>query len=222
LSWFEVDHPDTQEDKRARLHRLGLACAHVTFVPVDLGQEDVGAALAQAGHDNAVATLFVCEGIAPYLPSDTLTGLLVRLSERAAAGSTLVLELPLVPRSDEAHSRLERLDAAVSERGEPLRSVVPVDELDGLLSAVGGAYVARATLPESRWRRVRAAPPLSWPHLRLPDQPARASRARRQTERLISQRLTYAARCSLSAVPGVQRQSNSTSNGRPAGVPEAS
>lgn len=44
VSWFEVDHPDTQKDKRARLDRLGLACTHVSFIPIDLGHEDVAAA----------------------------------------------------------------------------------------------------------------------------------------------------------------------------------
>jgi methyltransferase (TIGR00027 family) len=146
LSWFEVDHPDTQEEKRARLDRLGLCCAHVSFVPVDLSLEDVGAALAQAGHDAAVATVFVCEGIAPYLPTDALIALLTRLSERAAVGSTLVLELPLVPRGIEARSWRERLATAVTERGEPLRSAIRVEDLEGMLNTCGW-FVRRATDP---------------------------------------------------------------------------
>jgi hypothetical protein len=64
-----------------------------------------------------ICSRFVCEGIAPYLPPDALTGLLARLGERAAVGSTLVVELPLVTRSEEARSWRERLDAAVSEHG---------------------------------------------------------------------------------------------------------
>lgn len=32
VRWFEVDHPDTQRDKQARLHRLGIDSDQVTFV----------------------------------------------------------------------------------------------------------------------------------------------------------------------------------------------
>jgi methyltransferase (TIGR00027 family) len=146
LSWFEVDHPDTQQDKRARLHRLDVSCEHVRFVPVDLGQEDVAAALAQAGHDAGVATLFVCEGITPYLSTDAVTGLLSRLAERAAGDSTLVLEIALIPRNEEARAWRERLDAFVTERGEPLRSEVALEDLELMLNACSW-IVRRATDP---------------------------------------------------------------------------
>lgn len=146
LSWFEVNHPDTQQDKRDRLHRLGVSCEHVTFVPIDLGQEDVAAALERAGHDAGVNTLFVCEGITPYLSTDAVTGLLSRLAERAAGACMLVLEIALIPRNDEARVRRERLDASVRERGEPLRSAVAVEELERMLNACGW-IVRRATDP---------------------------------------------------------------------------
>ena len=146
LSWFEVDHPDTQQDKRARLDRLGVSSEHVTFVPIDLGQEDVAATLSRAGHDADVATLFVCEGITPYLSTDVVTGLLSGLAERAAGGSMLVLEIALIPRNDEARMRRERLDASVTERGEPLRSAVTVEDLDRMLNPCGW-IVRRAADP---------------------------------------------------------------------------
>ena len=36
VQWFEVDHPDTQGDERARLDQLGINASHVSFVPFDL------------------------------------------------------------------------------------------------------------------------------------------------------------------------------------------
>src|SRR6516164_9686382 len=36
VRWWEVDHPDTQADKRARLERLAISTPHVSFVPFDL------------------------------------------------------------------------------------------------------------------------------------------------------------------------------------------
>src|SRR5579864_4586739 len=35
IRWFEVDHPATQADKRARLARLGLDASHIAFIPAD-------------------------------------------------------------------------------------------------------------------------------------------------------------------------------------------
>jgi methyltransferase (TIGR00027 family) len=146
VAWFELDHPDTQADKRERLARLGIADGHVTYVPAEIGVADVPAALAAAGQDAARPTVVVCEGLAPYLPPDVLTGLLSGLASRAAAGSTLVLELPLVPRTAEGRARRERLGRTVGEQGEPIRSAIAAEELDTVLASCGWT-VRRARSP---------------------------------------------------------------------------
>jgi methyltransferase (TIGR00027 family) len=146
VAWFELDHPDTQADKRARLARLGIADDHVAYVPAEIGVADVPAALAVAGHDARRPTLVVCEGLAPYLPPDVLTGLLDALAGRAAARSTLVLELPLVPRTEEGRARREWLNQAVSAQGEPIRSAFPAGELAATLAGCGWT-VRRAVSP---------------------------------------------------------------------------
>ncbi len=146
VAWFELDHPDTQADKRERLGRLGIADGHVTYVPAEIGTADVPAVLAAAGHDAGRPTVVVCEGLAPYLPPEVLTGLLSGLAGRAAARSTLVLELPLVPRTEEGRLRRELLDRAVTERGEPIRSAFAVDEIGATLASCGWT-VRRALAP---------------------------------------------------------------------------
>jgi methyltransferase (TIGR00027 family) len=119
------------------MERLGLACPHVRFVPAEIGHDDLDVALARAGHDAGHPTLWICEGIAPYLPADVLAGLLSSLARRSAPRSQLVLELALVPTSQESRTRREQLNSAVTERGEPLRSAVEREQLDGLLAACG-------------------------------------------------------------------------------------
>jgi methyltransferase (TIGR00027 family) len=146
VAWFELDHPDTQADKRDRLARLGIAAGHIAFVPAEIGVVDVPAALAAAGHDATRPTVVVVEGLAPYLSLPVFTGLLTGLAARAAAGSTLALELPLVPRTDEARARRSRLAQAVGDRGEPLRSAVEADDVERLLAAAGWV-VRRAVSP---------------------------------------------------------------------------
>ena len=49
LIWFEVDHPATQHDKRARLDRLGIPSGHIRFVEADFSTDPVADRLLSAG-----------------------------------------------------------------------------------------------------------------------------------------------------------------------------
>lgn len=69
LSWIEIDHPATQADKLQRLGRLGANTSHISFVSLDLMSGDLDAELAKAGHDSSQPSLWICEGLFPYLPS---------------------------------------------------------------------------------------------------------------------------------------------------------
>jgi methyltransferase (TIGR00027 family) len=146
VRWIELDHPETQADKRARLARLGIATDGVSFAAADFIVDDVGAALASAGHSADRPSLFLCEGVAGYLSREVLSSLLVTLSRSAAPSSRLAITLPLEPESAAERDRRARLDAAVTTMGEPLVSAIPRAELaDHLLSA--GWTIARATDP---------------------------------------------------------------------------
>lgn len=116
VRWFEVDHPATQPDKRARMRRAAPDLDHVAFVPADLLVDDVRERLANAGHNRSRASLFLCEGLFTYLPNDAVSTLCSRLSDIAAAGSGLVGSLLVVP----------------AGRGGPLQAVV-----DALLATLG-------------------------------------------------------------------------------------
>ena len=144
--WFELDHPDTQADKLARLDALHIGAPDVTFVAADFVVDDVGAALRDAGHDPSRPTVFTCEGVAGYLDPGAFTALLAALGRAASAGSRLALTLPLEPESEEQRHRRGRLDAAVSAMGEPLASTVPRADLRDRLRTAGW-IVRRATDP---------------------------------------------------------------------------
>jgi methyltransferase (TIGR00027 family) len=87
---FEVDHPSTQGYKRARVPLLGPSQGALTFVPVDFTKDDLEAALAAAGHDAAVPTAWVWEGVTMYLDDAALRGTLAAVRRRSAPGSTLI------------------------------------------------------------------------------------------------------------------------------------
>jgi methyltransferase (TIGR00027 family) len=92
VTYFEVDHPATQVDKRERLARAGADTSGISFVPVDFGHQSVAEALATAGHRADTPTHFLCEGVTPYLPESDLLELLGALAGRAAPGSTLAVD----------------------------------------------------------------------------------------------------------------------------------
>jgi methyltransferase (TIGR00027 family) len=141
VRWFEVDHPATQADKSARLHRLGVDTHGVTFVAADFVVDDVAAALASAGQDADLWSLLICEGVTPYLPTEVLHGLLTALHSRAAPATILVIDFALIPESRETRRARAALQAAVEADGEPFRSEVARGDVPGLLRGCGWMLV---------------------------------------------------------------------------------
>ncbi|MFI1431125.1 class I SAM-dependent methyltransferase [Streptomyces lydicus] len=90
---FEVDTA-APLDFKASVLRQERAVARCERIPVaaDL-REDWPAALAAAGHDPAVPTAWIAEGLLIYLPEDAVELLLARISAQSAAGSRMGLTL---------------------------------------------------------------------------------------------------------------------------------
>lgn len=138
VRWIEVDHPATQADKRARLERIQAEIGHVTFVAANLLEDDLGEKLATAGHDPARPSLWICEGLFPYLPSQSITDLCRTLRDRssptsALIGNVLVNDAPR-PLARFVRRGVEGLLAAIGERR--LSEFTPGD-IEGLLTASG-------------------------------------------------------------------------------------
>src|SRR5262249_30610997 len=99
VTFFEVDHPDTQADKRSRLNEILAGSLRdqlrggPVLVAADFGSDDVPAMLAGAGHDPLRATLFLCEGLLVYLDQPTTVRFLSGVRDAAADGSVLAASL---------------------------------------------------------------------------------------------------------------------------------
>lgn len=135
VSWFEVDHPATQADKRARLARLGLDAAHIAFIPADFTAGPVAAALRDAGLDPARRALFLFEGVAVYLDRPVIEAVLAGFREVTTAGSTLAISVS----TGAATSTRASFQARVAGLGEPARTVLTAEDAAGLLAAAGWA-----------------------------------------------------------------------------------
>jgi len=88
---FEVDHPASQEDKQDRAAGLSPTAGSLQFVAVDLAEAPLGPALEEAGHDEAVPTTWVLEGLVPYLTRQQAAATVAAVAARSAPSSRLVV-----------------------------------------------------------------------------------------------------------------------------------
>ena len=137
VRWFEVDHPDTQRDKRSRLEALGLDARHITFVAADFAVDSVAGGLRTAGHDAVAPSLFTLEGVAVYLDRAVLDALLAQLRSVAGAGSRLVISLSVSGGGVAGRLRRAAFRTAVASLGEPARTVVAPEDVEGFFAAAG-------------------------------------------------------------------------------------
>src|SRR5689334_16105073 len=113
---FEVDHPDSQPDKRARSANLTACARTLRFVAVDFERDSLDAALGAAGHDRALATTWVWEGVVMYLAPADVDATLAVIERRSAPRSRLIV-LYHSPKP-----LLRVVGFFVRRLGEPLRS----------------------------------------------------------------------------------------------------
>ena len=127
---FEVDHPATQNDKRAHLAELPPATGIVSFVPIDFEREPLGVALDRAGHDRSSPTCWIWEGVVMYLTRDAMHATLASVADRSAPASTLIVNY---------HRLHRRLLARLIFRliGEPQISAWTLEEMAADLRSVG-------------------------------------------------------------------------------------
>jgi methyltransferase (TIGR00027 family) len=125
---FEVDHPDSQRQKRARAAALTPVSRDIRFVPVDFTRDRLDEALAQAGHDPSRPTTWVWEGVMMYLRLPEIESTLRVIEGRSAPSSRLVALY---------HSPspiLGVISLLLRFVGEPLRSNFTPDAMRALLA----------------------------------------------------------------------------------------
>lgn len=92
LKIFEVDHPDTQTTKQAKLKKLGNIPATVEFVSINFEKESISEALTRSVYDSSAPAFFSWLGTTHYLNPQTTLQTLKSIAEFAANGSEVVLD----------------------------------------------------------------------------------------------------------------------------------
>ena len=147
---LEVDHPATQQWKRAALAAAGIAVpGGVTFAAADLaglapgqGEAGLAAALRGAGLDPAAPAFVSWLGVTMYLSPGDVAATLAGLAA-LAPGTEVVADYLLAPglRDEAGATYAELVGAASAERGEPwLSSFAPAD-LTALAAGAGYGQV---------------------------------------------------------------------------------
>jgi len=90
---FEVDHPATSTAKQAKVRALiGEIPANVAYVPVDFTVDNLADKLLECGYCTTRPTVFLWEGVTPYLNLEAVDTVLSFVMASAAAGSTIVFD----------------------------------------------------------------------------------------------------------------------------------
>lgn len=155
---WEVDHPASQDDKRARLTQRGpeeiprpdaeprAVARSVRFTPVDFAVADLGAALDAAGHDPTAPTTWLWEGVVPYLTREQVRATVAALATRSASGSTLIVNYQAPSAKAAAGRLLTRLLGSSLTSGEPWLSLWRPERMAALLAEHDLRVVADDTL----------------------------------------------------------------------------
>jgi methyltransferase (TIGR00027 family) len=148
---FEVDHPDTQSEKRDRaadLPRFGA----LTYVPVDFERDSLDGALASAHFDRSQPTFVIWEGVTMYLTPEVFVGTLRVLRALLAPGSVLAATYGL-PRMTRLMPQAVTRVAAVGFDllGESLRGLMTSDTV-------------AARLRDEGYQLVSDTGPIDWAH----------------------------------------------------------
>ena len=141
---FEVDHPATQADKQGRLAAIDSSGGPV-LVAADFRHDDLPSMLAAAGHDAALPSLFLCEGLLVYLDEPATIGLLG--GARAAAGEGSVLAASLSTHAEGLDSNVVLARANARRRTadeEPWLTILPAAAQVSLLARAGWLVTASA------------------------------------------------------------------------------
>jgi methyltransferase (TIGR00027 family) len=124
LRVFEVDHPATQQWKRARLRELDVHLpSNLTFIPLDFERHTLADGLRAGGHRPELPTFFSWLGVTHYLTAEAVFTTL-RYVASLAPGREIVFQyfLPEALFDDENRHLLVLWKARRASVGEPVLS----------------------------------------------------------------------------------------------------
>ena len=90
---YELDQKKTQRSKIEGIKAAGLDPSFITFVPIDFSNESWVDKPKEAGFDTSKKTMFLWEGVTPYLKEKDVLSTLKGIHEISAPGSILAFDV---------------------------------------------------------------------------------------------------------------------------------
>lgn len=145
---FEVDHPGTQNLKIEKIKKIFSSLPdNVVYAPVDLGIEDLGPKLMEAGFDKSKKSLFIMEGVIFYIPPKKVDEILSFIAENSGRGSGVLFDYfpqSVVDGSCELQTG-KNIHNHLLQIGEPLQFGIEDGGVEAFLSQRGFSHVKNVT-----------------------------------------------------------------------------
>lgn len=151
---FEIDHPSTQAYKRTSGSRARAKTVH--FVGVDFERHDPDARLASAGHRSDVPTMWIWEGVTPYLTQTAIASTLVVIASRSYEKSVLAMTYATADLMGVGRRARAVIGTAFHAIGEPLFGLMTSE--DAAAQARKHGFVVTGDSSSSDWARAVARP----------------------------------------------------------------
>jgi methyltransferase (TIGR00027 family) len=142
LRVFEVDYPATQDWKRERMAKAGLAIpALLTFAPVDFERQSLAEGLAAAGFQSDRPAFFQWLGVVPYLTREAVATTLDFIADVPESEVVFDYAEPFENYPPERRAHFMAIAERVASRGEPWLSQFDPAELSEMLRKKGFGLV---------------------------------------------------------------------------------
>lgn len=151
---FEVDHPDTQAEKRKRLKKaIDPLPGYVTFVPVDFNIQKLGDQLLASGYDEQGKTLFIWQGVTVYLSPQGVDRTLAFIARHSGSGSAVIFDYFYNEYlNDASRPEVKTLRRASRVTGEGYLFGIDEDRVEPFLAQRGFRDVCNATTEDLKRR----------------------------------------------------------------------
>jgi len=148
---FEVDHPATQEAKKAKLEKIfGVVPDYVNYVPMDFAQETLDEFLPQSGYDEGLRTLFIWEGVTEYLDPGGVDATLSFVSKKSGPGSSIIFDYmhKSLLNGTERHGEVSSMRRNRFISGEELTFGIEEDRIEDFLNKCGLGLIKKVSKKE--------------------------------------------------------------------------
>ncbi|MEW5818165.1 MAG: SAM-dependent methyltransferase [Spirochaetota bacterium] len=152
---FELDHPATQQWKKARIEsRMGSLPPQLTLIPIDFEHESIADVLPSHGFNPQSKAFVSWLGTIYYLTHGAIKDVFTSLAMTCAPGSRIAFDyfLPKSLMSPPDLQLFEALDKGGARRGEPIITLLNMEEMEEVLLSTGFQVVEDLSATDIRQR----------------------------------------------------------------------